>query len=429
MLQYYSRTLRSRPGQGAPLWPVAFLFVVSLPAMAQPPRATAPADPGWTRGFATRSETITVESAAPVDVRFLFKPGSREHDRIAAGAAGALSIFIEWFGPAPTRQLTIVDAPRNAIARAPFVLGTILVSSRWISSVRDMSLERSLAAGLARQYWTAVTTAKPELAWFQEGLVRYSAARAINEMLDGRHLQTYRYFGGFVPHTVRAISLTRQRRDPRPMVRWFPELHDAPGSDAAAWLPPRDAAEAAADTLGTLERHIGWPSMQQALAELVRRHARGGAAPEDLVDLIRELRGEEITWLFSRAPRAPDGVDYRVEHVATGPADRPSSFETTVRARREGSAPFAVPVVTAFADGTRVRESWPPGSADFEVSYSSSTPAVSASVDPDAVVLVDSDRSNNTFAVSTPFSRLAVRATLNWLIWLQDLVLTCTALV
>jgi hypothetical protein len=61
--------------------------------------------------------------------------------------------------------------------------------------------------------------------------------------------------------------------------------------------------------------------------------------------------------------------------------------------------------------------------------YHSNAPAIAAAVDPHAVLLLDSNRLNNIRVAHVPASREGWRLTLNWTAWLQQLTLTCLALI
>ena len=61
--------------------------------------------------------------------------------------------------------------------------------------------------------------------------------------------------------------------------------------------------------------------------------------------------------------------------------------------------------------------------------YSARAAAVAATIDPDAMLLLDEDRDNNTIVRHKPVSRLGIRLALHWLAWLQNAMLSYTALV
>ena len=337
-------------------------------------------------------------------------PASAEpQERITAAATDARRRFDEWFGPTGLEPFTL-DA-----------------KSRWWSSERDVSLERRIIISVARQFWSAIASAD---AAFREGLSRYTAARVINDTLDGRHLTTYRFFGGFVPYTVRSVALSRAQRDPRPLVRRFPEFVDDDRAASTSWVPKPDAADRWAEALHTLERSLGWPAMQQALSELARRHSSGNATPASFATIVGEQRGSDVVWFDAAAASSMADIDYAIEGFTSVTDSATSSYETVIRLRREGMALFPLPVLTEFADGTQQSDVFEAIDGRADLRYHSAAPAVRVSIDPDVVLLLDTDRTNNVVSLRPrSLPPAGARLLWNWLIWLQDLLLTCAALV
>jgi hypothetical protein len=54
---------------------------------------------------------------------------------------------------------------------------------------------------------------------------------------------------------------------------------------------------------------------------------------------------------------------------------------------------------------------------------------VSAVVDPDRVLLLDINRTNNSYATSPRSAEAARKWMLKWMVWLQDLMATCSAVI
>lgn len=315
--------------------------------------------------------------------------------------------FEEWFGSATSKRAAETH-----------------VNVRWWSTGQDVSAERGIIIRAAREYWSVIARSDPV---FAEGLTRYSASRVINDTLDDRNLATYRFFGGFVPFTLDSVSLWRRRRDSRPIVRRFPEFANTPRWWTTSWVATADETDRWADVLYTLERSAGWPAIQQALSEFVKRHAAGTGTAAGFAAIVGEQRGSNLDWLDLQAASPSRAVDYLVEGVTSTAAGAPS-YETVVRVRREGAAVVTVPVTTEFADGSSVRDSFDAANERLEFRYRSRAPAIRVSIDPDAVLLIDADRTNNVVALRRRLSIAGAQVTSHWLIWLQDLLLTWTAL-
>ena len=91
---------------------------------------------------------------------------------------------------------------------------------------------------------------------------------------------------------------------------------------------------------------------------------------------------------------------------------------------RSGEAVFPVDLLVTFADGSRVREHWDGRDRWKLYAWDRSAAAVSAEVDPDRVLLLDIDRTNNSRSVAPQTAKAARQWSARWFLWLQDLVQT-----
>jgi hypothetical protein len=195
--------------------------------------------------------------------------------------------------------------------------------------------------------------------------------------------------------------------------------------------------------LHTLERRIGWPRLQRGLARFFEEQRFRHPTPDDFFRAINEEAGEDLTWFFDQVYRTADEFDYGIQQLTTraaavrgyvgdGSARRladerntpPDRFQTEVIVRRYGEAVFPVEVVVRFDDGFEARERWDGRGRWHLYSYERPARAVSAAVDPDHVLLLDVDRTNNTVTLSPAASDAGRIWAARWLIWLQDLMLT-----
>ena len=92
--------------------------------------------------------------------------------------------------------------------------------------------------------------------------------------------------------------------------------------------------------------------------------------------------------------------------------------------RRHGDGIFPVEVLTEFEDGSTKRETWD-GTGRWTVfTYETDTKATRALVDPDRVLLLDTNVTNNGRTLAPMAQHAATTWTLTWLVWLQDVLLT-----
>ena len=366
-------------------------------------------------------------------------PRSASAQSLLDAANHSLDRLTAWLGSLPAARLTIVDVPAHAGLAGAAYPGIAITSSRLFTTRREFAAERALTVAIARQYALAFSGVPQQESWFAEGLAAYLATRAVHETFEGRYYLTLRYFGGYVPHSLRAVVMSPNPLDPRPRVSELREVYEPPD---APWRlargADRDRAHRLTLALHTLERFIGWPALQSALSAFADRYRGRTPALEDFAALISEQRGTDLSWFFTQSMRMDARFDYAVAGFATTAVE--SGWQTTVDVRRLGDATFdgtslpravtaarSLPVVVRFADGSEIEE-WIDGrDREWQFQYSSASPATLASVDPNAVLLLDADRTNNTRTVNPPSHEVGLRLAFNWFSWLQDAMLACTA--
>jgi hypothetical protein len=405
-----------RTTQLAALWAVWYALAVAScgESRGQPLAALD------TTGFTVRSEQLVSADGQRLRITFSFLPHSLAVDRIISTTTRTLERFTQWFGPYPFTELTIVDVPWHW--RVAPSADHIVVSSRWLTPLHDGSLERALIAAIARRYWAPPVSGSPTA--FREGLALYAAARAINAMgieqtADVQPRHTERSFGGAIPYVVRTLRLPRAARDTRPLIRQFDELQ-----------PSTPEAERTMLAVYSLERTIGWPPLQQAVAALFRTQDRG-MTPQRVGEILSEQLGVDFTWYFAHAPGVWDSLDYGIVSLTTEPLAQGSGFATRLHVRRFGTPDWntrSLPVVVAFADGAEASEFWGGPGAELNLEFTTAARAVRASVDPDEILLLDVNRSNNTSVLEPELPPYGARLVAHWMVWLQDLMLTYVAL-
>jgi len=350
-----------------------------------------------------------------VDVTIRVPPGhAGDADRYLYAAFTTLRILGTWLTPFPDPALA-VDAERT----------------RWWSAPAAMVPEYAVAREVSRRYWTRVIDAGVLPIWFVRGLAEYCARRAVSKIVDERYLAVYRsraegrYFGGLVPRDLRVPLRVEDEGDPVDEYRSRPRASDAAALEAKMLL-----------VLGTLERWVGRPVFDEIIAEFAR--AGGRPSLQDFARLATRVSGQDLTWFFDQTMKRDGVIDYGIGALAS--ERQPDGwYLTTVTVQRFGDGIFsganaggarfehgrAISVATTFVDGDTVRDSWDGRSSAKTFLYRSQSPAVSAEVDPDRVLLLDLNRSNNGRTLDTgPARTAATRWAARWMIWMEDALLT-----
>ncbi len=131
-----------------------------------------------------------------------------------------------------------------------------------------------------------------------------------------------------------------------PTCRYWPGTHaQITYSKTALWLH-------------TLERMLGWETLQRILSTYFERWKFRHPRPEDFFAVANEVSGRDLTWFFDQVHRSSNVFDYGVERFVSerlavqGLDDRPQpsygnreaegTYRTTVVVRRYGEAIFPV---------------------------------------------------------------------------------------
>jgi hypothetical protein len=286
------------------------------------------------------------------------------------------------------------------------------------------------------QFWHGVVGSNEfEHAWIDEGITTFITARAIEEARLPNRLAV-RVFGTLVPWVVRDITLSRAIDGNRlPTYRVAPEA-EAPATPTYRYWPPTAGAityDKTAVWLHTLERHLGWPVLQRILATFFDRWKFRHPTPQDFFEVANEVSGQDLTWFFDQVYRSSNTFDYAAQALiservddgrATAPGEGAPPYRTTVAVQRLGAATFPVDVVTTFESGEQVRERWDGLERRMTYTYEKPARARHVQVDPQRVLLLDINYTNNSRTLQPRSGEAGLKWGLRWMVWLQDLMLT-----
>ena len=169
------------------------------------------------------------------------------------------------------------------------------------------------------QFWYGlVATNEFENAWMDEGINTFSTARGHRAVLPAE-LLAKRYFGGFVPWAFEDFPLAprdRRQSDRRlsrggrtPRCRRTPSYRYWPGTAGSITY------NKTALWLNTLERLIGWDTLQRVPGDLLLALQFRHPGPEDFFAVANEVSGRDLTWFFDQVYRELGGVRLRHRRV------------------------------------------------------------------------------------------------------------------
>ncbi|MCG8556750.1 MAG: M1 family metallopeptidase [Proteobacteria bacterium] len=414
----------------------------------------------WTASpdYVTKQDTFSEPGLPPVELSLFLQP---EHlaqaARHLAATKATLKLYGTWYGPYPYGHLTIIDPAYGAGAGGMeyptlFTAGTRLFNPPGGGRPEGVTVHEA-----GHQFWYGlVGNNEFEHAWIDEGINTFSAGRVM-DVAFGRRAYVKRYFnpaktrrGGFFPLLFPEIRLSRMVH-----ANGLPGYRSAAISDAQSrptfqYFPKTGARLSYGKTalwLSTLERYLGWKTLQRILSTFFERYRFKHPRPRDFFAVANEVSGRDLGWFFEQVYYGSDAFDYAVSYVSStairprgwvGPDDELSyragkpgaasgaagvNYRTRVVVARKGGAVFPVNVLMVFDNGEKLLKKWD-GKYRW-VMFEETRPSKLdyAAVDPERVLLLDVNYRNNSRLLVSRAGLPATKWASKWLLWLQDFLL------
>jgi hypothetical protein len=385
-------------------------------------------DFAWTTSpaYVERNAGFDQPSLPHVDMRLLLQPEhAAQAERHFAATRTALKYYGEWYGAYPYGHITVIDPAYQSGAGGMEYPTLFTAGTRWWIVKGVTQPENVTVHEAGHQFWYGIVGNNEfEDAWMDEGFNTFSTARAVWQVFDPNYY-AQRYFGGFVPYVFKDIVLKREidgnglrsyrasaKSDDQstPSYRYFPGSGGGiTYSKTALWL-------------NTMERWLGWPMLQRIMSTHFARWKFKHPKPHDFFDVVTEVAGRDLGWYFDQVYRSSNVFDYGVQDLKSAPDG--GRFRTTVVVRRYGEAIFPVDVLVTFKNGEEVIEHWSGRDRWKLYVYDRGAQAVSAHVDPQRVLLLDVNTTNNSRTLEPKAHAAATKWSLTWMVWLQDVLLS-----
>jgi hypothetical protein len=410
-------------------------------------------DFAWTTSPRYLVKTARFEQAGlpSVEMRLLLQPEhAGQADRHFDATRAALRYYGQWFGPYPYPHITVIDPAWQSGAGGMEYPTLFTAGSYWLAPRDVADPEGVTVHECGHQFWYAlVGNNEFEDAWIDEGFNTFSTGRTMALAFNPNY-DSFRVFGGFVPWVLRDIPLTREVDENGLASYRSGAKLDAQSTPSWRYWPAAGGALSYSKTalwLNTLERHLGWSTLQRIMSTFFTRWKFRHPRPQDFFAVVNEVTGRDMSWFFDQVYRSSNVFDYAVADLKTEPVAASGYFDsdgktaykaeqklagrfrTSVVVRRLGEGVFPVDVVVTFKNGEKVRERWDGRDRWKIYTFERNTEALSAQVDPERVLLLDVNYANNSRTLEPAGPAAATKWTLTWMVWLQDLLLNAAFLV
>jgi aminopeptidase N len=307
--------------------------------------------------------------------------------------------FDEWYGPYPYKQITVVD-PGNVRAGGMEYPTLITGDSVWWLPDGLRLIEQVVEHEFGHQYWYGmVATNEFEDAWLDEGINSYTECKILDDIFgkDASAMDLWH---------ITESDLSSLRNGYVSMADFDPVSRFAYKFVSESSYGNVTYGKTAT-VLYTLEKVIGEETLKKAIRTYFMRYRFTHPTKEDFLKTVEEVSGQNLRWFYDQAVYGTQVLDYEVYRAGSGRLDwylekRPDEkkgetiYQTAVIVHRKGDFIFPVDVLMKFDNGESVTEHWDGKDRWIRYTYDKKAKLVSAEIDPEHAVFLDTNYFNNS---------------------------------
>ena len=374
-------------------------------------------------------ESVYQAQMGPIKLRFMMQPAhwnqAERHERITRQT---LDHFESWYGPYPYKTLTVVDPEPDSAAGGMEYPTFITGDSSWFMPSGVYLPELVVEHEFGHQYWYGmVATNEFEDAWMDEGINSYTEVKVLDSIL------------GKNTSILNIAGITLSEREAQRLGYLSAADLDAMAQKAYEYYSFSSYGGVTygktASALLTLEGILGEDTMAKVMRAYFMKYRFTHPTKEDFLKAIEEVSGRDLRWYFSQAVYGTQVMDYEVLKIdsfpvhwyepnkdrnAKGIAKGDTVFQSYVSLHRKQDYVMPLEVEIKFDNGEKIREHWDGQSRWTRFSYQKRARVVSAEIDPDHTVQLDSNNFNNSYTVK-PDAKPAHKVANYWLFLTQCL--------
>lgn len=363
----------------------------------------------------------------------------------------SLAFFEQHYGPYPYKIITVIDPEPDSEIGGMEYPTLITGGTTWFRDPTYIT-EQTIAHEFGHQYWYGmVATNEFEDAWLDEGINSYTEVKALDAIL-GRDTSTFNrpYANGGDYELQRFEYLYLPDYDP--VTRWAFKFRNADSYGGVTYGK-------SATLLATLESLIGRDTMDEAMRTYFLRYRFTHPTTEDFLRTIEEVAvkngrasglivpptqlpqpaaddqsayaqyfrqfsssyksndsqsktivNSSLRPFFNQAVYGTQLLDYAVDSISYDPVQwwlaepndkKQIQYLSTVYLRRKGDFILPITAEIVFEDGTHVREHWDGVDRWTKFTYTRNAKVASVEIDPDHVILLDSNFFNNSYTIAS----------------------------
>ncbi len=325
-----------------------------------------------------------------VNIRLLLQPVHEgQAERHFSAAKTALEHYDDWVGEYPYTTLTLVDGigGSNGMEYPTLITcGTFYRLPEWLRALEMVTVHE-----FGHQYFYGLLASNEfEEAWLDEGMNSYIETRIMDDtygtgsMMDVAGLK-------ISDKSAQRLAYTKNKAS---RVRMFENSWEYPFGDYGTGSYSKPAT-----VMNTLERYLGWETQHRFLRTYYERWRFRHPTTRDLQEVAEEVSGKDLDWFFDQYVYGTATVDYAIDPPLLVSRQEEEGadvqFRNRVRVERKGEGIFPQTLLVRFDDGSEEIREWDGEDKWIEFEFVKPARISEAYIDPENLILLDTNRLNN----------------------------------
>lgn len=329
--------------------------------------------------FVVAEEAFSTPSVPGVRIKLYLDPLHKDlQERYFQAAKAALSAFSKWYGPYPYSTLSIVVPPAEGNGAGGMEYPTLITAFGAAEASPGTSLERTVIHEIGHQFFYGMVASNEfEEAWLDESFTSYAEDRLME--------QEY----GVASNLPLQSSLVTSSQ-PLNLETWKYSPADA---------YTRNVYIRGKLVLKDIERQTGTKTMDAIMSAYARKYRFHHPSTADFQKIVEKVTKKSWQSYFDQYVYSGGSPDFAVDDIKMSAkrnaSQGPLRYESSVKVSNKGSHYANVPIKFTFSDGHVATQIWNGDRTETSFQLSYTAPLLSAEIDPEHTILLESKHINN----------------------------------
>lgn len=329
--------------------------------------------------FVYAEEALSTPEVPGVRIKLYLDPLHQDlKERYFQAAKAALTAFSKWYGPYPYSTLSIVVPPKGGNGAGGMEYPTLITAFGAAETSPNTSLERTLIHEIGHQYFYGMVASNEfEEAWLDESFTSYAEDKLME--------QEY----GIMANLPLQSSLVTTSQ-PLDLETW-----KYGGADSYT----RNVYIRGKLVLKDIERLTSAKVMDAIMSSYAHKYRFRHPSTTDFQKIVEKVTGKSWQTYFDQYVYSGGAPDFAIENITIPTIKSNSgdahSYESLVKVVNKGSVYPDVPLKFTFSDGYTMQRIWSGERKETTFQLFHNAPLLSAEIDPDHSILLESKHINN----------------------------------